>query len=89
MLHSQHSGASHSAVLRAAFSKVCTKPEIHVLQGIKNMCKRVLWSNQFGKHWVQYTRTVVFIVGLFKDLTKESFFLLGLSLRSFGPWNTL
>lgn len=77
-----------SLVLWAAFSKVCTKPGIYILQGT-NIHKRVLWSNQLGKHRTKYTWTVLFIAGLFRDLTKESFFFLGLSLRSFGRWNTL
>lgn len=42
---------STSEAFRVAFSKVCTEPGTHVLQ-VTNMYKRVLWSNQFGKHWV-------------------------------------
>lgn len=72
----------------AAFSKVCTEPGTY-LHCTNNMCKRVLWSNQFGKRWIKSKWTVFFIAGLFRDLTKESFFFLGLSLRSFGRWNTL
>lgn len=74
-------------VLQAAFSKVCTKPGICILQGLiftKGFSGQITLGNN-GLN----THEQLVIAGLFKDLTKESFFFLGLSLRSFGRWNTL
>lgn len=75
-------------VLWAAFSKVCTKPGICILQGlifIKGFSGQISLGNSGLNTHEQFShcRTVQrFDQGIL-------FFFLGLSLRSFGRWNTL